>query len=313
MARLADAAAPRAEAEDRDGRFPFETLQAITEAGLLRLTLPEEYGGIGADLATAARVLRRLAQGDAASALIVAQHLAVTGAFALHARDGKERFARHLRHHVARDEFTGLFAGAPEFEDRAPTLATKVDGGFRVSGRKGFATGCLCAVWAVSPAVWQHHDTRYSLSVLYRFDQPAVRVVPGTWDTLGMRATNSHDIVLTDLFVPDHDVLVCAPETGLSPNPTHLSTAFFSFGMAFFAGLYLGIADAAVAATRDLLRTRSAVGAVAPLSANPVTQAAFGEIVLRHREASAMFDHAITAHHDPRLWTEATHYDLIAM
>lgn len=308
--QLAADFATRAATHDRDGSFPHENLAALRQAGFLRLTLPAELGGLGADLATAARVLRILGAGDASTALILTQHLAVTGAFAWH---GSDRCYRFLQEEVAADRFVGLFAGAPEFEGRAPTVAERGDGGWRLFGRKGFGTGCLTADWGVVSAVTAGAGERESLSCLVRLDAPGVSVLD-TWETVGMRATASHDLLFEGCFVPDDDVVARSAERDFGPRPggRNLATGFFCYGVTLFAALYFGIADAALACLHEMLIHRTPIGRSERLIDSPATQAAFAEIALLHRSASAMLDWNAHRHRDPSGWTAETFPDLVA-
>ncbi|MFN8534757.1 MAG: acyl-CoA dehydrogenase family protein [Dehalococcoidia bacterium] len=309
--RLAAGFAIRADQHDREGSVPSENIDELREAGLLRLMLAEPDGGLGADLATAARVLRRLGAGDASTTLIITQHLAVTGAFGWL---GSERTRRFLREEVARGGFVALFAGTPEFEGREPTMARRTAGGWLLDGRKGFATGCLVADWATTTAVAIGDDTeRESLTCLVPVGQKGFQILDN-WDTLGLRATASHDIVMTGLFIPDDDVIARAPEHEFGPRPggKNLGTGFFSFGVSFFAGLYLGIADAALECLRQTLANRTPVGRNERLIDNPATRVSLVEIELLHRQASAMFEWNIERHRDPARWSGDTLPDLAA-
>ena len=78
-AKLADVFAERAAEHDRDNTFPFENYDDMRDSGFLRLTLPEELGGLGATQAEAIPAIERLAQGDAATALAVNMHLSPMG------------------------------------------------------------------------------------------------------------------------------------------------------------------------------------------------------------------------------------------
>ncbi|MCS6802503.1 MAG: acyl-CoA dehydrogenase family protein [Chloroflexota bacterium] len=308
--QLAADFAGRAAQHDQAGSFPYENLVALRRAGFYRLTLPAHFGGLGADLATAAGVVRILGGGDASTALILTQHLAVTGAFAWL---GSERCRRFLREEVAADRFVGLFAGAPEFEGRAPTVAVRDVGGWRLFGRKGFGTGCLIADWAVVSAVTAAGSERESLSCLVRLDAPGFSILE-TWDTVGMRATASHDLLFDGCFVADDDVVARSPEHDFGPRPGggNLATGFFCYGVTLFAALYLGIADAALASLHDLLSSRTPVGRQERLIDAPATQAAFAEIALLHRSASAMLEWNAHRHRDPAAWTADTFPDLVA-
>lgn len=313
-ATLSELFARTSEHHDRDGSFPFDNLQALKDAGLFRMFISRDEGGFGADIAQAARFLRGIAAGDASTALILTQHLAVSGAFARRAPN-QERLARFLRDLVATDAFTPLFTGAPEYEGRGPTQARRVDGGFVVNGRKGFGTGVLIADWAVSQAsMYDGPGGTYTVLFVYPIRQPAIEIVP-TWDTLGMRATSSHDFLIKDMFVPDDNVIAFGPEAEERPGPgaNNVHSALVVLGNVCFSAVYLGIADAAKRYLVDTLLKRAPVKEIQPFAQTPAIQTALGEIDLLWREASAMFDWNIDRH---REWDPADPQvlpDIVAM
>ncbi|GIW12076.1 MAG: hypothetical protein KatS3mg061_3133 [Dehalococcoidia bacterium] len=99
---------------------------------------------------------------------------------------------------------------------------------------------------------------------------------------------------------------------GPRPGGQNLATGFFSFGLAFFAALYFGVADAALACLHETLATRQPLGRAERLLDNPPTRFAFAELLLQHRAAAAMLEWAISRHREPSEWTEATFPDLVA-
>jgi len=84
-----------------------------------------------------------------------------------------------------------------------PDPATVVEGGYRVSGRWGFASGILHASWAVVPAVIMGDDGQ-PVDIKLLFVPIRDVTVDDTWHVLGMRGTGSNTIVANDLFVPEH-------------------------------------------------------------------------------------------------------------
>jgi alkylation response protein AidB-like acyl-CoA dehydrogenase len=78
--RLADEFAQRAAEHDRDNTFPFESFQRMRETRYLALTIPQQLGGLGANVLDFALCQERLARGDGATALAVNMHLFGIGA-----------------------------------------------------------------------------------------------------------------------------------------------------------------------------------------------------------------------------------------
>src|SRR5262245_56584414 len=74
--------ASRAAEHDRDASFPFENFTALQEAGLLSLTVPVEFGGLGEGLVTTCRMIETIARGDASTALVLAMHYIYHAVFA---------------------------------------------------------------------------------------------------------------------------------------------------------------------------------------------------------------------------------------
>lgn len=309
---MADDFATRAERHDRDASFPYENVDTMTRAGIYRLMVPQHLGGAGGDLAFTARVLRRIAQGDGSSALIVIQNMAVVAAFSVEAKRGDARMERFLREEVAQNKRIALFAGAPEFERRGSVLATRVDGGFLLNGAKGFGTGCLAADWGCTPVTWlKSEEERVGLRVIYPMSSPGI-TIGDNWDTFGMRGSNSHDFWFEDTFVPDDNVLRQAPEVPGGP-PDALTINFFFPGFALFASMYLGIADAAFAYVKQALAERMPLGGTTPAIMNPGLQSFLGEIDQRLREADAYLNWICQKYSDSALWTPANLTDVVSM
>ncbi|WP_051017117.1 acyl-CoA dehydrogenase family protein [Cyanobium gracile] len=130
--------------------------------------------------------------------------------------------------------------------------ARKVDGGFRVTARKAPASGCEIADLIVTSIRWD--DAPQGPGVIHC---SIPRSAPGvgiqrTWDTMGMRATGSHTIVLDDVFVPDAAVSLLRPADVWHPVWNIVVTA----AMPLICAVYVGVADAAVAESRRLVQGR---------------------------------------------------------
>jgi alkylation response protein AidB-like acyl-CoA dehydrogenase len=131
--------------------------------------------------------------------------------------------------------------------------AVKVEGGFEITARKAFSSGCLAGDLLSTSAVW--NDPEAGPTVLHfavPLKGPGVEIVE-TWRTLGMRGTGSHDVVLTKVFVPD------AAISGRRPSgPWH--PLFHIISMIAFAliySAYLGVAEGARARALEIVRRKS--------------------------------------------------------
>ncbi|MFN2540230.1 MAG: acyl-CoA dehydrogenase family protein [Mycobacteriales bacterium] len=243
---LAPAFAGRAEAHDREGSFPTADFADLRREGLLGLMAPTRLGGEGASFADYAEVAMALAEGSGATALLFNMHASVTGALALTdedlarslgvpdtffaARDEVLRGAVEGRHYAV--AMSGRGAGA-----RLSAVTTEyapVDGGWRICGTKSFCSGA-------------GHADAY-LVAARRGDAISQFLVPAgdgvhvlaTWDSLGMRATVSHDVEL-DVVVPESALLGQVEGLALL-----LAQVMPQWLVASYAPVYVGVAQAAV-------------------------------------------------------------------
>lgn len=197
--------AERAAEHDRDGSFPFENFAALRDAGLLGLTVPREFGGEGAGLVTACRVVEEVARGDASTALVLAMQLIHHAALARN-----PRWPAAVREQISREAVAGgALVNAMRVEPELGTpargglpraTATRTESGWRLSGHKLYATGSpilrYFAVWARTAEEPPEVGT-----FLVPHDRPGVRIVE-TWNHLGMRASGSHDLLLENVELP---------------------------------------------------------------------------------------------------------------
>ena len=123
------------------------------------------------------------------------------------------------------------------------TSATRVEGGWRINGRKMF--GSLGPHWnRLGFHAMDAHDPAAPV-VVHGFvprDAPGLTTV-ANWDAQGMRATESHDTVLEDVFVPDSQVLCVVP----AGPPSHPAVAVIQvWALTLIANVYVGIAERAL-------------------------------------------------------------------
>ncbi|SFP48436.1 Acyl-CoA dehydrogenase [Amycolatopsis arida] len=269
--KLADTFAERAAEHDRNNTFPFDNYEDLRAAGLLRLSVPTELGGLGAGLPDILPVLERLAMGDGATALAVTMHISPLGQWAsVWRRTGNPRLEQLLRMAAEGSliwaSVTSELGLTNDMTD-ARTRATRVDGGFRLSGRKSFATNTAVATHCSTTARYEEAEGGPRLLLCQiALDQPGVRVHQ-TWDTMGMRATQSNDLELDDVFVPDEQVVHSLPVKHLDAR---VFETVWAWAMPAFAAVYTGIAAGAVAwAARQVVR-RGRQG-------DPLVQDAVGE------------------------------------
>ncbi|TJY44033.1 acyl-CoA dehydrogenase [Cohnella pontilimi] len=206
--RLSRLFAGRAAEHDRDASFPFENFEDLKSEGYLKLTAPAEYGGEECTLYEMVLSQERLARGDGSTALAVGWHVGIM----LHLRTVRtwppslyERLCRDVTNH---GDMINSFAsepatGSPSRGGKPQTTAVKTDGGWILTGRKTYSTlSPILRRFTVTAGIADTDATGEFL--VEKSDR--VRIEE-TWDTIGMRATGSHDVILDGVFVPDDRVI----------------------------------------------------------------------------------------------------------
>jgi indole-3-acetate monooxygenase len=219
---------------EAERRMPPPLVRAMMEAGVFRMAVPREYGGGEFDPMTQVRVVEELSRMEGSVGW-----LAMIGA-------AGGPMAAFLEPAVAQRLFgnvDSVFAG----QIRPPQHAEVVEGGFRVSGKYRFASGC------------QHASMMTCGCVLFENGKPLLRadgqqkgrvmLIPAakvtiidTWDTTGMRGTGSHDFVVDNVFVPAEES-VSVFERPRVPGPLY---TFVPIYLVCHAGVPLGIARGAL-------------------------------------------------------------------
>src|SRR5689334_10811168 len=183
--------APRAAAHDRDNTFVAENYTLLRDAGYTRLAIPKELGGLGATMRQVCYAQAELAKYCGATALAINMHIYVTLVTTYRWRHGAAETAGLLRS-VADDGAILMTSGGSD-GIWPSAVASRVEGGYRVSGRKVFCSQAPAATTLTTSAVYE--DPREGMTVLAMLVPMAsegVRVIE-TWDTMGMRGTSSHD------------------------------------------------------------------------------------------------------------------------
>lgn len=239
--------AERAEEYDRTAGFPFENVADLISAGYQTLTVPESLGGQGANLLEVALVQNELAKADGSTALCLNQHLS-TLAIAGETRS----WPAAMYDEVCREAATaGALInsaasepelGSPASGGRPATLARRVEGGWLINGRKTFVTGAPGLTFLIVLATLEDGaDPPMVANFLVRNGSPGVRIEEA-WDTMGMRATASHDVVLDDVFVADGSLM---NQRALSGAAETRGGAAGVWGPVLICAVYLGVAEAA--------------------------------------------------------------------
>jgi alkylation response protein AidB-like acyl-CoA dehydrogenase len=242
---------------DQANAFPMQLVPLFKASGLLALNIPKEYGGMGGDIWTTARVSRELAYGDPGCALAFNMHFTMTGIF------------RGLLDEAARDQWLprivteNAIVCGPFSEERAglmglaDTIAVPVGDNYRVSGQKTWGTLCQAADYVSFNATVTGPDGELPSDFLEHGAQERVFILPmstpgitvrETWDALGMRATGTHTVVFDE---------VVAPAGAVAGDFREGLFGEFEWAALSFSGVYQGLMDKAYEETARILRRKS--------------------------------------------------------
>jgi 3-hydroxy-9,10-secoandrosta-1,3,5(10)-triene-9,17-dione monooxygenase len=224
---------------EADRRVPEENIQAIRDAGLFRLMNPRRFGGHQATIKTKIEVSAALAEGCGSTAWVVALTNVCNFFTSLMSDQAQEDvFGADPDARVA-----GVFAPSTDIE--------KVDGGYVVSGKWAWSSGCLHADWAYVGVLQLGPDGKPidMGTVLMPMSELSIE---DTWFVAGMKGTGSNTVVAERVFVPEHRYVSMPPliAQGITPR-THTEeleyhAAFIPVAALILIGPVLGLGRAAL-------------------------------------------------------------------
>jgi alkylation response protein AidB-like acyl-CoA dehydrogenase len=259
MVAMINSVAPKLQqnalAEEKAGRLSEETVRTLDEIGVFRVSLPIEYGGLAFTTEEQRRVY-------AACGAIAGSTGWVSWVTTTHGR----WISMYPRQ--AQDEVYGLPWVGPRISGvvspHGPGKARRVDGGYMISGRWPFCSGCRHTAWSVLTSMLS--DGEESELIL-----PVVRTsdaeILDDWAVSGMKATGSNTVQLKDeLFVPEHRVMRMKDAVAgrwASPPPAEqilFRNNFLDYTTILSGSTPLGIAKGALAYFKDKLDSRGIMG-----------------------------------------------------
>jgi alkylation response protein AidB-like acyl-CoA dehydrogenase len=289
--------ADRAAQLDRENAFPFENFRELHESGYLALTVPEEYGGRGADPLELALAQERLAHGCGSTALAATMHLSLLGRQSEIRSWPEETNARICREVVERGALINNVNSEPDLGSPSrgalpSTTALRTPTGWRINGHKRWASlsvalSYMCVLAAADDGVEPPHRATFLVPV----NTPGIRIEE-TWDNLGMRATASHDIIFKNVDVP-FDAYLPGEVSGLPSG----GLGWWTFPS---AAVYLGVAGAARDFAIDYAQNRKPNGMTTSIAELPNIQRLIAEIELLLLQArSVLYETAEEWNRDP--------------
>src|SRR5256886_8430999 len=273
--------------------LPRPLFEALADAGLFHLALPRALGCPELDLPTYIQVIEELGKADASTAWTVNQ-----GAiFATYAA----RMPRHVARSIWIDTPRSVVANSP-----APSAtAVVVPGGYRVTGRQGFSTGCRHAAWVAAHAqVVENGRLRLEADGQPErrsfFVPVAEAELPDTWHVRGMRGTGTHHFAVDDGFVPAERTVLSATAQLLETRPLYRipRTLLFASGDAAVA---VGMARACLDAFFELAGGKTPRALAGLLRGQPMVPADGG-----HAEADLRAGRALLTETVRDVWAEVS-------
>lgn len=206
MQQLAEKFKLRAEQVDREGRFPFDNIEELRASGYTSLPVPRTHGGEEISMYELVRLQEVLATGDGSTALGIGWHVGIMKNLSEMNEWDPERFRLFcedvMQGALVNGAATEPSTGSPTRGGAFQTVAVKQGDQWIINGRKTFTTlSPVLDYFLVNVTV---EGEGKAGNILVHKDAAGVRIEE-TWDSVAMRGTGSHDLVLENVKVPiDH-------------------------------------------------------------------------------------------------------------
>ncbi len=238
LTTLAPAFSERASAYDNNDEFVAENYSEMRAAKLFSILVPRELGGDGVLYSEACTLIRTLAQYCGSTALAYSMHQHAVATALWNYRHGKSGEA--LLRAVAEGEKVVVSTGAIDWLSSSGELE-RCEGGFRFTANKPFASGCVAGDLLVTSGRYDDPNAGRQVlhfSVLMSADGVSIDRV---WQTMGMRGTGSHTVVLDNVFVPEQAITLRRPCGEYHP----VWNVILTVALPMFCSVYVGMAEAA--------------------------------------------------------------------
>jgi alkylation response protein AidB-like acyl-CoA dehydrogenase len=260
---------------EAEQRLPAQLVEKLRDAGLYRMVIPRSLGGLQADPITYTRAVELLAEGCGSVGWNLANNsigqLVTLGL----PEAGVEELYGQKSHTVMAG--TAVLGGGQ---------AVPVDGGYRVTGRWSFGSGCQESSWMLGsfqivedgkPRVGPDGKALFWRGI---FERSEAEIVPGSWNVSGLRGTGSFDWTVHDVFLPERRAMVHAGvpldnQWERWPGVTYKLPAQCWVGP-HHSAVITGIARAGISALIDLAGGKTPRGRTGLLCDNPQVQDAVG-------------------------------------
>ncbi len=277
---------------DRRRELTPEVVDALVEQDLLRLLLPKGLGGQEITLLEFCKTTEAVAIGDAS-----------TGWFVNQSNVSSASSAAAMPKDAAAAIFSGPREGLAWGSRHNQSVATRVDGGYRLTGRWSYASGSRHTSWigahsaVTNPDGSPHmrHGRQDDRSFLF---PKAQAEIIDDWYVLGLRGTGSDTYEVRDLFVPDaHAPARDIPEEKRWDGPLYPigSTLLYATG---FSGVTVGLARRMLDTYIELARSRHSRSSAYSMAANQAVHREIGSLEAKWRSARAFLHQSAAEAYD---------------
>jgi alkylation response protein AidB-like acyl-CoA dehydrogenase len=233
---------------EQERRLAQPVVDAMVKAGLFRLWTPKAFGGLEIDPMTAFQVFEEVSRLDSAAGWNLQLATGVVPNLAWFPDEGAAE----------------IFSKTPDVilggALHPPGQAVPVQGGYRLAGRWPFVSGCHYCAWFLDPAFIMDGDhprlgkNGAPMHIVTLCAAEDAEILD-TWQTVGMRGTGSHDVAVTDVFIPERRTTILQPlemPGKAYQGPLYRFTIWHS--VAALAAPALGIARASIDELLDLAK-----------------------------------------------------------
>lgn len=230
----------RAAEHDSNDSFVEENYETLKANKVFSALIPKEFGGGGFSHGEMCYMLHALAGYCSSTALCVSmhQHLIATMIW----KYKQTGIGQETLEKIATNELVLVSTGARDWLESNGTVE-KVEGGYLVSAKKAFASGCMAGNLLVTSAPYDdHEDGPQVIHFAVPMDQPEVQV-GSDWEVMGMRGTGSHTVTLDKVYVPEACISLCRPQGTFHP----FWSAVLTNALPLITSVYVGISDRAAA------------------------------------------------------------------
>ncbi|MGB8816730.1 MAG: acyl-CoA dehydrogenase family protein [Rhizobiaceae bacterium] len=269
--------ASRAAAADETDAFVLENYAALKNSDLIEAGVPVELGGGGADVAELADVLRTMAHFCGSTALAFAMHTQQVAIPAWRWRHQKTAAVEPLLRRIASEKIIVLTSGGSDWI-AGSGKAERVEGGFKITARKVFASASPVGSLLMTSAVLEEAgEPPMVLHFGIPMNSPHVRIDP-VWKTLGMRGTASNDVLIDGHVVPDAAIALKRKAGEWHP----LFQIIATIAIPLIYSVYVGVAENARSIALELAKRRRNDRHITSLAGQMETELCGARLALQH-------------------------------